>query len=66
MPLYSYVCQICETSFDAFASIEKKEKGWKPKCPNCGGAEVRQNYRDVAWVGKSDSLPRQGGCCSPR
>jgi len=32
MPTYTYVREQCQTCFEAFASIQKKESGWKPNC----------------------------------
>jgi len=66
MPFYSYICQRCNSVFEAFASFEKKERGWKPVCPNCGSRDVRQEFTAAVRVGKSSVPPRQGGCCNPR
>ncbi len=44
MPLYAFACADCGQAFKAFASIEKKERGWKPSCPKCGNGKVRQSY----------------------
>lgn len=65
MPVYSYLCEACETRFDAFASIAKKEAGWRPLCPKCGSDKTRQIFQSVALM-VGTRPPSSGGCCSPR
>jgi putative FmdB family regulatory protein len=64
MPIYTFVCGNCKIEFEAFASFQKKESGWKPDCPGCGNSQVRQALRPVAMIGGKQSPPAGGGCCS--
>lgn len=64
MPLYAYICEDCETEFDAFATISKKEAGWRPQCPKCGSAQTRHIFKMVPVIARSPALPSKGGCCS--
>lgn len=67
MPTYSYLCEDCQTRFDAFASISKKENGWKPSCPRCGSSKVRQTFDSVGLIHVApQGSSNVGGCCSPR
>jgi putative FmdB family regulatory protein len=42
MPIYEFVCDQCSESFDIFATIQQKEDGLHPVCPNCGNETTRQ------------------------
>ena len=68
MPMYSYVCEKCQTQFEAFASIQKKESGWKPDCPRCGSSQTRQTFGAVGLIHltRQNSPRGEGGCCSPQ
>lgn len=68
MPTYTYVCEKCKTRFEAFASIQKKETGWKPNCPRCGSSQTRQTIEAVSLIHptRETSSSGAGGCCSPR
>lgn len=66
MPTYTYVCEQCGSKFEAFASIKKKESGWRPECPQCGSPETRQTYTTVTVIAGPQSLPVGGSCCTPR
>ncbi len=66
MPVYAYVCETCGTEFDAFASIQKKESGWQPRCPKCGSVQTRHVFKAVAMIARPSSVPPRGGCCSSR
>lgn len=65
MPTYTYVCEKCQTRFEAFASIQKKETGWKPNCPRCGSSQTRQTIEAVSLIHPTrESSSSGGGCCS--
>ncbi len=66
MPFYTYICQECDSYFESFASIQKKESGWKPICPKCGSTKTCQIFAAVAVsTGSKRSYPT-GGCCGSR
>lgn len=67
MPVYTYTCGNCNTHFEAFDSIQKKESGWQPSCPKCGSTQTRQIYKPVAAIhGSRPISSRGGGRCSRR
>jgi putative FmdB family regulatory protein len=64
VPTYTYVCDQCQTHFEAFASIQKKTAGWQPTCLQCGSA---QTFESVAvQVGGAHTHNASGSCCSAR
>jgi len=64
MPTYTYICEQCQTRFEAFASIQKKASGWKPNCPHCGSEQTRQTFASVGLIGASHaSASDKGGSC---
>ncbi len=42
MPTYEFICEKCGDCFDVRASIQEKENGIQPACPNCGDLTTRQ------------------------
>lgn len=67
MPVYVYLCESCKADFEAFASIQKKESGWKPVCPKCGSAQTRQIFKSIRVGTLAGGRSAEGGsCCSPR
>ncbi len=66
MPIYTYICEACDTRFEAFASIKKKESGWQPQCPRCGSPQSRQVFTAVSVIASPRAASPAGGCCSPR
>ena len=42
MPIYEFICENCDATFDVRATIEEKESGLMPACPNCGHQKARQ------------------------
>lgn len=65
MPTYTYLCEQCQTRFEAFASIQKKESGWKPNCPRCGSERTRQTFESVGLISLShSSASESGGSCA--
>lgn len=66
MPVYTYLCESCKADFEAFASIQKKESGWKPSCPKCGSIQTRQIFKPIMMVTQARGRSPEGGsCCSP-
>jgi len=66
MPIYAYECENCGAAFDAFASIPKKESGWRPQCPQCGSTQTRHIFKVVPLIARSPGASSKGGCCSSR
>ena len=72
MPLYDYHCQKCDEVFEIRASINEKEAGLKPQCPECHSQKTRQVITAGLVIrggdGASLSFPGCGpnagpGCC---
>ena len=65
MPLYEYICQDCETRFEALVTGASR-----PHCPECDGAKLEQQYSSFAMgapkgkgqFAKSAPPARRGGC----
>ncbi|MFN3550835.1 MAG: FmdB family zinc ribbon protein [Endomicrobiia bacterium] len=67
MPVYEYVCKDCKTEFEVSATLEEKEKGLKPKCPNCGSENIIRFFGSANFINffdKSSSF-NSGSCCGP-
>lgn len=64
MPVYTYVCDQCKIEFEAFASVQKKESGWMPDCPKCGGKMIRQTFKPVVRITDLRSSSSGRSCCS--
>jgi len=59
MPVYEFRCDECGRKFDVIATIEEKEAGLQPVCPNCGGMNVRQVFGRFTVVGGSKTEPEE-------
>ena len=65
MPLYEYICQDCETQFEALVTA-----GSQPHCPECDSAKLEHQYSSFAvgapkgkgQFAKSAAPSRRGGC----
>jgi len=64
MPFYTYICEDCESEFDMFTSIKKKEAGWKPVCSNCGSVKTRQIFSAVAMTSDIQQPSHGSSCCA--
>lgn len=42
MPIYEFICDECFQPFDVQASIQEKEEGLEPTCPNCSNTNTHQ------------------------
>lgn len=58
MPLYDFRCQECETLFEENLTLQEKEAGVKPQCPNCSSHRVQQVFIPLGYV-------KKGGSCAP-
>ena len=56
MPIYEYVCQDCESRFEALVVSSKPAK---PKCPSCASKKLEQQYSAFA-VGSAKGKGRFG------
>lgn len=63
MPLYTYQCEHCQTTFDVRASFQEKESGLKPVCPKCANSETHQVLTAGMLIGHSGSGPQSSSCC---
>lgn len=73
MPTYEFICEKCGDSFDVRATIQEKENGMQPACPNCGDPATRQVisaglFFRAGGGGSSSNPPSCGpdagpGCC---
>jgi len=42
MPMYDYMCDACEFTFEENLSMNDRDKPTKKKCPNCGKKQVKK------------------------
>ena len=56
MPVYEYVCQECQRSFERYV----RSWGEAVACPHCDGHRVEKQLSTFAMAG---SAPRGGGSC---
>ncbi|HUV16583.1 MAG TPA: zinc ribbon domain-containing protein [Pelolinea sp.] len=73
MPTYEFTCAKCGETFDVRATIQEKESGLQPACPNCGNQETRQVLSAGLFIRSSGGTstfnppgcaPNAGpGCC---
>jgi putative FmdB family regulatory protein len=73
MPTYEFMCENCDDSFDVRATIQEKENGIQPPCPNCGHLTTRQIISSGLFIragggGSSFNSPgcapnADSGCC---
>ena len=64
MPTYEFICEKCGDSFDVRATIQEKENGIQPACPNCGDSATRQVISAGLFfrAGGGDSSFNPPGC----
>ena len=72
MPIYEFLCDHCNHSFEKMTSISDRDA--KTKCPSCGSQKTARKLSTVG-VGKTPSPtssaparahPAACGCCSNR
>lgn len=66
MPIYEYICSECKTKFEVSATLDEKESGLKPKCPNCGSEKTIRFFGGLNFINSSKGggfMPGSG--CGP-
>jgi putative FmdB family regulatory protein len=62
MPRYDYQCEECRTVFEVRATIQEKEDGLQPECPECHSEKTRQLLTAGLMLHTTGSSRSQGGC----
>ncbi len=65
MPFYGFECDDCGCIFDIRASIQEKEAGLNPECPQCGSPKTRQVITAGTVVRGEGGAGSSGSCCGP-
>lgn len=66
MPLYDFYCENCHLEFAIRATIQQKEAGLRPECPQCRRQSVRQVITaGLLLRGQSRSTDAPTSCCGP-
>lgn len=65
MPFYDYQCKDCGAVFEVRATIQEKEGGLKPTCPECGGHKVRQRLSNVQMISGGRTSRCRGAARTP-
>lgn len=56
MPIYEFQCADCGARFEVRASFSEKDKGLKPKCPQCGSENTGQVFGRLVFYAKSGQV----------
>ena len=62
MPLYDYQCEECRTVFEVRATIQEKETGLQPECPEWHSEKTSQLLNAIFMLHSKDGHGFQGGC----
>lgn len=65
MSRYDYQCETCNQVFEVRASIQEKEAGLKPVCPNCHGTIAHQVIRVSFVLHTTSGAGNQNFCRGP-
>lgn len=65
MPNYKYKCRECENYFSIKASMQKKEAGLDPVCPECESDDVFQVLDSIGVLGSSSNNGQSCSTCPP-
>jgi len=65
MPFYGFECENCSCVFDIRASIQEKEAGLKPVCPQCRSPKTHQVVTAGTVVRGGGKAGSSGSCCGP-
>lgn len=47
---YEYRCRQCSTQFEVHATLEEKNRGLNPACPDCGSSDVGRVFSAFYFV----------------
>lgn len=61
MPLYEYVCQDCESRFDALRAMSDADA--PIPCPDCGSERVRRAISLFCAIGAEGVIAGEGSSC---
>ena len=57
--IYEFQCGACNTIFEVRASLAEKEKGLKPRCPECRSPKTQQIVAAFAMGSSASDLSSQ-------
>ena len=60
MPLYEYLCEDCERSFERLSSFAGADDA---PCPSCGGADTRRLLSVIGGLGNQPTETSSGCAC---
>ena len=68
MPIYLFACEDCGRTYEIQASMQDKEAGLKPNCPDCDSERSRQLIATSFSIRKGSGDSTSGcnpgsGCC---
>ena len=72
---YEYRCRQCSTLFEVHATLEEKNQGLRPACPDCGSSDVGRVFSAFYFVrggasatsaasGASNGVPAASSGCA--
>ena len=68
MPIFEYVCQSCDTEFEALV-----QSGTTPECPECKGVDLKKQFSTFAvskgghaMTSRAETVGACGTCGDPR
>lgn len=65
MPLYSYECQQCQTTFEIRATFKEKEVSLESECPKCHYKDTKQLFTAGLLIRSGNNIDQPRQTCSP-
>jgi putative FmdB family regulatory protein len=65
MPMYDFQCQACGMEFTLRATIQQKQNGLLPECPQCRSHAVRQVITAGVMLSKPGGGATPLSACGP-
>tara|TARA_R110000824_G_scaffold224990_2_gene412646 strand:+ start:3370 stop:3660 length:291 start_codon:yes stop_codon:yes gene_type:complete len=56
MPMYDYVCEVCEHCFEESLSMNDRDRPTKNPCPKCGETQVKKTVGGFPSVATDATL----------